>query len=681
MLAQVPGAAAEEAAEPGVAERMRPVGGGMILRPGDVLAISVQGEPELSGQAHIRPDGLIVLPLLGTVEAAGRTVTELADHLTELLRTYVVNPVVSVIQVGGIPRVVSVLGAVRSPGPYDVRQYERLLAVLAAAGGPTPDADLTRAVLVRDGEQAPIVREVIPGQPIIPQDIELQSGDAIFIPSLTERSVRVTGAVGEPGLVMVQEGLTASRAVLTAGGPAETADLTAVQVLRGTEQMFLNLRPLLQPERAVAGEEARDALLQADDVVIVPQAESIMVFVIGAVNAPGPQPAREARTASRAVVMAGGAAQNADLSRAYVLRGGEQTPLELTPLLAPESAPEGVQAVDASLRGGDVVVVPEQRPVMVVGAVVAPGPVSPQVAETVSRAIMLAGGPAEDADLSGAYILREGQQVPVNLMALLKEGDASADVRLMANDSLVIPHRPQVFHVAGQVMQPGTFPLAQAATVLDAWGLAGGPTLFADSSEVLLLRGESAEKINMDALVNAADLSQNRELQAGDTILVPKIEDEVYIFGAVARPGAHAIHEGDTIIDVLADAGGPSAGANIKRVAVIRRQVIAEARRAELYGRGERPERRPSRPMVGPPARGEEAREAPSDRIEKIAQQLAEGTEAISLFDLARVPEGDPRYLVHPGDVIYVPPLVAREEETRRVLLNIMSSLLVGALL
>ncbi len=704
MLVQVPqeGGAAERPAgpagpgqvtqpeQPGEAGRMQPQGGGMVLRPGDVLSISVQGEPELTGQVNIRPDGLIVLPLLGTVEAGGKTVTELADDLTESLRAYVINPIVSVIQIGGVPRVVSVLGAVMNPGTYDVRQYERLLAVLAAAGGPSPDADMERAVLVRDGERARIVAGAIEGEPIIPEDIALQAGDAIVVPSRADRALRVAGAVVRPGLVAVENNLTASRAILSAGGPTELADLAGVQLLRGAEQLDLNLRPLLQPERAVAGEQARDEVVQVDDVLIVPQVRSEAVFVIGAVAAPGPQSAREARTASKAVVMAGGAAASADLSRAYVLRDGEQTPLELTPLLDPDNAAEGAVAVDAPVEPGDVVMVPEQMPIFVIGAVVTPGAVSPHNARTLSQAIVLAGGLAEDANKGEAYVLRAGEQIRVDLARLFDEGDASADLALLPEDAVVVPRQAQVFSVVGEVLRPGTYPLDQAASVLDAWALGGGPTLWADASQALLVRGEETERLNIDEMVFGGDLTQNRELRAGDTLLIPRIEDEVYVLGAVVRPGAHPIHEGDTLIDVIADAGGPTVGADVGRIAVIRRTVLEEARRREVYDRPA--EQEAGRPRVGPPSAGRPGmgqtrprtaprEDEPRDEAERIARELIEGTEAVRLYDLAGGPAGDPAYLVRPGDVIYVPPKEVRRYDLMSILISIASSVITGALL
>lgn len=688
MVAQLPGgtapgAEAEAGATPG--SRMLPQAGGMILRPGDVLSISVQGEPDLTQQVYIRPDGLIFLPLLGEIEAAGKTVTQLADEMREDLRAYVVNPIVSVIQIGGLPRVVSVMGAVRQPGTYDVRQYDRLLAVIAAAGGPTPEADLARTVLVRDGEPARVVTEVIPGEPIIPSDIQLQSGDAVIVPSLTERAVRVVGAVARPGLVMLEEQMTAARAVLSAGGAAETADLSRVQLLRGAERIALNLRPILRPERAAAGDEATDAELQIEDIIMVPEAASQAVFVIGAVASPGPQPAREAQRASRAVVMAGGATPAADLGRAYILRDGEQIALDLRPLLDPGSAPDDVGAVDGDIEAGDVVVVPDHEPVFVIGAVNTPGPVPPTDADTVSRAVVLAGGLTEDADREGAYVLRGGEQIPVDLAGLFDDADAAADLPLEPRDALVVPRRPQVVHIVGEVMTPGTYPLLEAETLLDAWALSGGPTLMADASATLLVRGGETEVVNIDALVHTGDMSQNRDLRAGDTVLVPRITDEVYVFGAVARPGAHPIHEGDTFIDVIADAGGPTTAANIKKIAVIRRSVVEEARRETLYGGREGPRRergtdgRPSAGSVERPRPGEERK--PQSDVEKVAQELAEGTKAVQLFELAKVPEGDERYLVQPGDVIYIPPKVTEPDEFRQIITQIVTAVITGSLL
>ncbi|MGC9317999.1 MAG: SLBB domain-containing protein [Armatimonadota bacterium] len=664
--------------------------GGLPLRAGDVLSITVQGEPELSGTAYVRPDGTITLPMLGSVPVAGSTPTQLADSLAEMLRRYVVNPQVTVLHIGGVARVVSIIGAVHSPGTYDVRQYPNLLPLLAAAGGPRPDADLERAVLVRGGEQARIVRNVVEGEPVIPEDISLESGDTIVVPSIIERSVRVAGAVGQPSLVSMEEGLTASRAVLAAGGPLEIADLSDVQLLRGAERMNLDLKPVLQPDVAAGEEQVEDPLLQVDDVIIVPRMGTQAVMVIGAVQAPGPQDAGGTRLASKAVAMAGGATVEGDLSRAYVLRDGERIELELTPFLDPANAPADMEGVDTPVRAGDVVVVPERNPVFVIGAVNAPGEFPPQQASTVSKAIVMAGGLAPDADMSAAYVLRAGEQIQMNLRGLLEEGDASADLALQPQDALVVPRRAQMVHVVGQVNQPGSFPLESAETVADAWALAGGETPMAHTTACLLVRDGQTETLNIEALVNEGDATQNRRLQAGDTIIVPKISDEVYIFGAVVQPGKHAIHEGDTVIDAIANAGGPAPGARIGDVALIRREKLPEVREQMRREGAVRPGQAPgpTEQRGGPRdwrerwqgGRAPEAEAPAGDRQERIAQKIAEGNRALHLFDLASVPPDDPRYLVHPGDVIYIPPRSIRGELWERVIDELLVRTLGGAL-
>jgi protein involved in polysaccharide export with SLBB domain len=371
-------------------------------------------------------------------------------------------------------------------------------------------------------------------------------------------------------------------------------------------------------------------------------------------------------------------------------------PLELTPLLKPAQAAPGAAPLDQNLEAGDVVVIPDLQPIFAIGAVNTPGAVSPAQADTVSELVVMAGGLADDADRRAAYVLRDGEQIPVDLALLFDEGDSSQDVPVQPRDALIVPRRAQVVHVAGAVLRPGAYPLEQAPSVLDIWALAGGPDLMADSAHALLLRGEETEELNLEALAHRGDMSQNRQLRAGDTLLIPRIQDEVYVFGAVARPGVHPIHEGDTVIDVLADAGGPVSGANVKKIALIRRSVVEQGRREELYDRPRGADQappadrsaRPTRPTRGssperpPSTRGTGERAAArGDRVEQVAQKLAEGTEAVSLFDLARVPEGDPRFLVRPGDVIYVPARQVETNEFRQIILQIVSSLIAGALL
>ncbi len=666
------------------------------LVPGDVISVDVRGEPTVSGVYYVRNEGDVLLPMAGSVRAAGLTPGQLGEQIAAKLRQYVRTPHVTVLRLSGVSRVVSILGAVARPGTYDVRSFPTTLALLGAAGGTTPEADLARMVLVRDGETAPLTRPAGPGEMIIPMDVKLQAGDAVVVPSLRQRSIRIVGAVAQPGLAALEDALTASRAVLAAGGATDLADLSAVQILRGNEVIQVNLRPILRPDPQ-RRDMVEDVVLELDDVVMVPQVATRSVLVTGQVNTPGAIDAEQAGAASTAVVAAGGATENADLSRAYVLRSGERIALNLMPLLQPERAPAGSVAVDTPVRSGDILVVPERNPIFVIGAVNTPGSLPAGRATTLSQAVVMAGGLAPDADATEAFVLRQGRQIRADLRALLQDGDSSSDVVLEPQDAVVVPRRAQVVQIVGQVTQPGALPLDSAATLVDAWGLAGGATPLGDSRAVILLRGGESTTYDMEAMVDLGDAEQNVRLQPGDTIIVPRITEEVYVLGSVVKPGIYPVREGDTIIDVIAEAGGPSPTAKIGKIAIVRRsevqQLLASAAGTEMADRtapAAAPAARRSSAAPGEPWRAgrldpsrnypqrERVQDAPK-RQRTVSQRLSTGTEAVHLLELAEVQTGDPAYLVYPGDVIYVPPRDVRDRIWEDVIGDLLIGLTLGA--
>ena len=105
------------------------------LVPGDKLRIEVYKDDQLSQSLQVRPDGKITLPLLGDVQAAGKTPTELRDALAASLKEYITSPVVTVIVVEATPPTIYVMGEVNSPGPQQMRGPLSVLQALAMAGG------------------------------------------------------------------------------------------------------------------------------------------------------------------------------------------------------------------------------------------------------------------------------------------------------------------------------------------------------------------------------------------------------------------------------------------------------------------------------------------------------------------------------------------------------------------
>ena len=119
------------------------------IGPEDVLAITVWKNEPMSRVLPVRPDGMISLPLLDDVMAAGLTPTELRNLLAQRLAEYVPSPAVTVIVNDVKSFKVSVIGEVTRPARYELKSRTSVLDVLALAGGFTQFASRSKIVVLR----------------------------------------------------------------------------------------------------------------------------------------------------------------------------------------------------------------------------------------------------------------------------------------------------------------------------------------------------------------------------------------------------------------------------------------------------------------------------------------------------------------------------------------------------
>lgn len=160
-----------------------------IVGPGDNLNIFVWRNPELSQSVPVRPDGKISVPLVEDLVAAGKTSTQLAREIEDVLSTYIKEPLVTVL-VSGFQGVygtqIRVLGEASEPTALPYRDDMSLLDVMIAVGGLTEFADGNKARLVRVVEgkqQQAIVRlEDLIKDGDISANVPLAPGDVIIIP-------------------------------------------------------------------------------------------------------------------------------------------------------------------------------------------------------------------------------------------------------------------------------------------------------------------------------------------------------------------------------------------------------------------------------------------------------------------------------------------------------------------
>jgi polysaccharide biosynthesis/export protein len=156
------------------------------VKPGDLLQVSVWKEPELQRPVLVRPDGAFSFPLAGEVDARGKSVSDLQKLLTERLRKYISDPVVtvSVQEVRG--NKVYVIGQVNKPGEFIVNPSVDVMQALSMAGGGTAFASLGNIVVLRrkSGQQTAIpfkYTEVLKGREL-EQNIMLEAGDVVVVP-------------------------------------------------------------------------------------------------------------------------------------------------------------------------------------------------------------------------------------------------------------------------------------------------------------------------------------------------------------------------------------------------------------------------------------------------------------------------------------------------------------------
>lgn len=156
-----------------------------IIGAEDSLQITVWKEPTLSGTIPVRPDGRISLVLLGDLQAAGMTPMQLAADITQRLKKYVQDPIVSVVVLGVNSQRIFVIGEVGHVGPISMTAGMTPLQAIAAAGGLSPFAHSKRIYILRGTGAAqkkiPFdYKKALKGDD--KQDVSLEPGDTIVVP-------------------------------------------------------------------------------------------------------------------------------------------------------------------------------------------------------------------------------------------------------------------------------------------------------------------------------------------------------------------------------------------------------------------------------------------------------------------------------------------------------------------
>lgn len=227
---------------------------GYVLGANDTIQVQVYGQPDAGITTRIKPDGTIVMPLIGVIQAAGQTTVQLAATITKkfVAGAYFKNPVVN-IEIGNyLSRTVNVAGKVTTPGVYPLDKNYRTLEMLLKAGW-IKDAGANYVYLRRGSDYKEIqldTEALVRGS--ADKDPLLEPGDTLFVPDAD--SFYIYGQVQKPGSYPILRGMTLRQAIALSGGVTASGSDRKVSLLRpGAKETDANL----------------DLVIRKNDVLIV----------------------------------------------------------------------------------------------------------------------------------------------------------------------------------------------------------------------------------------------------------------------------------------------------------------------------------------------------------------------------------------------------------------------------
>jgi polysaccharide export outer membrane protein len=239
-----------------------------IVGPEDIMEVQVWDNKDLNQVVFVRPDGKTSLPLVGEIQAAGKTVQELQDYLAAVYSKTVKGAAVTVIIREIKSRPVYFVGGFGKPGVMQLTRELTVLQAVALVGGIQQTADAEKGFVLRKDKQIPIDFTKLMQRGDLTQNVKLEPGDTIVAP--LGDLVFVQGEVKTPGAVKYTQDLTLVRAITLAGGLTQLAAGGRVDILRGKGEKKERIRVDVD-KMMRAGDGNPDVLVKPDDIILVPQ--------------------------------------------------------------------------------------------------------------------------------------------------------------------------------------------------------------------------------------------------------------------------------------------------------------------------------------------------------------------------------------------------------------------------
>ncbi|WP_425597841.1 SLBB domain-containing protein [Vibrio nereis] len=426
-------------------------------------------------------------------------------------------------------------------------------------------------------------------------------------------SIKVFGEVNAPGSFSFKPDTSLVDILMRSGGVTRYASVEQIRIISNNPPTLFNLKAYLD-----SGDSSLLPQLKPGSTIFVPKQEdeiksgANMVYVMGEVAIPGAYEGKPGASFMDILANAGGPTRFAESRQIRILKAdGQVIRFDMV------AYTEGIGAANPPvISSGDAIFVPEKldmnekswlkvspdRAVKVFGEVTRPGRVEWSDEMDLMDLLAHVGGPTLRADTTRIEIVASasGQRMQVfNLDEFIQKGaPRHALPRISAGAIIRVHDLPQdpsdnksqwvrqssdsSIYVFGQVNAPGRYRFTDEMHFLDILSAADGPTAQADIHNIRVTHRDKSyarvSKLNLSQYFETGDENLLPKVKRGDTIYIPEKdrnwlerskESTIRVLGAVNKPGRYQFDDTMTILDLLAQAGGPRESAYLEKITVV----------------------------------------------------------------------------------------------------------------
>ncbi len=472
--------------------------------PGDIFDIIIGNRMETTFQTKINPEGIVILPDIGSVDVKGLLLRDAKKIIIDKIKTTFLDDQVSVLLSDVRSFKVTVSGAVFNPGLVIVKAMDRVTdAILLSGGFFKVNEQALAAEKLQPTDIGPVIKNTIPIEIIAKRNVQikhrdgtvenadllnyeltgdlsanpvLQDGDVITIPKVTQidGKIIISGYVQAPAEFEYVPGDRLKTILAMAQGFTQDADSSKIEIVRFSENNTRTQHITLFLDTPQKRKESLNFSLQPNDRILIQRnpayTQKPLVEISGEVKFPNKYTLDDSlKTLSQLVKRAGGFTRQASINNAYVIR----RPLE-------------------AIEDMDFLRLQETT-----------------ISEMTQK---------ERDYFKTKYRERKGK-LNVDFEALFLNNDSTEDILLHNLDFVYVPtYQPNV-NVAGQVVFPGWQPFVEGQKKNNYIALAGGYNFNAHKSKTRIIKGRTGEWVKPDDTV----------IEAGDTIYIPEKKDRNYM--------------------------------------------------------------------------------------------------------------------------------------------------------